>query len=1001
VSGVFISYRREDSAGWTGRIYDRTCVRFGSDRVFLDVEAIAPGEDFAKAIEDFLRQVDAVLVVIGPQWLSITDSEGRRRLEDPSDYVRREIAAALEFDARVVPVLVDGSGMPSEAELPADVGALARRNAVAVGDTRFDRDIDRLLEALGLADTGAEILPNNLPTQHTPFIGRADEIRATKGRLGEDRLVSLVGAGGSGKTRLALEVAREVSHRYDEGAWFVDFRQIEEPREVVPLVASSLQVVAAGSDALADQLADSLAARRLLLVLDNCEHVLDGVVPFTRRLLSRTGELRILVTSREPLGHAGETVIQLPPLPVPESSDLEDLMNSAAARLFSDRAAGVNADFALAENSGAVFDICRAVDGLPLALELAAARVRALSPQDIAARLDNQLRILKSGRRADDGRHATIEDTIRWSWDLLDEAEQVLFARISVFRGSWTLDAAEGVCGYEPMDRSMVLDLVGSLVDKSLVTVDRGSGQSVRFRLLEPIRQYAARQLNEDDDGDLRGRFIDYWRTLIARPATTGWRSYQKDIEHARSFEEDVANLAAAVDRAFALGRRADAMAIVGNGLGDLLLANGSAFPQVERWMRVAVKHSDQIPPAILLPALAGACSIAATEGHNETWLEWAELGKRLAPSPQEHTWWRLDEAIARNRMGDRDQAAKLLDAIVAESSDPGAKASALLAQTQFAEPQRAWLLAKRAMKLASPDSFGFYDEAVATWFIADAAGDVGEYGVALDMGRRCLILSKRWGWVAMHAYCAQFLGWVYMTVGRLDEATAVIEDALPASRRLLEQDVIRHLLSVRAADAARLSGRFNEARDFVAEARRAAARDDLTWWRTIGAARYSALIARDEGDLDLARAILSDAVPRAEGFGSAEPAASSAFVHLALASVDLRAGDSERALASLRRVFAERERLVHPQLLEALDAVGIALTQQERAEPAAHILGAVDRERQRTGAVCPPPDVTLRQSAIGTLGDLLGDDAEAAFTEGRSMDLDGAAAFAIDHLGV
>ncbi|MEN8115215.1 MAG: BTAD domain-containing putative transcriptional regulator, partial [Actinomycetota bacterium] len=352
-------------------------------------------------------------------------------------------------------------------------------------------------------------IPHNLPSPLTSFVGRRLELIETGELLTDTRLVSLIGAGGSGKTRLAVEMARGVLDAYPDGVWFVDLRGTE-PAGVASVVASTLGIVATGDRPVADQVVDALSSRRLLLVLDNCEHVLDGVAPLVEHLVSREGEVQVLATSRELLGVPGESTMLINPLPMPESAGLADLVVSEATQLFTDRALSAAPCFALEEHADSVFQICHAVEGLPLSVELAAARLRMLSPEELAGHIDDQLAMLTTTQKAGDLRHATIEATIAWSWSLLDDAEQALFARLSVFRGTWSLEAAEAVCGYDPLDPARVLDLVGSLVDKSLVVVDRLLGGSTRYRLLEPIRQYAAQQLDDPATEQLHDRLVDY-----------------------------------------------------------------------------------------------------------------------------------------------------------------------------------------------------------------------------------------------------------------------------------------------------------------------------------------------------------------------------------------------------------------------------------------------------------------------------------------------------------
>ncbi len=304
-------------------------------------------------------------------------------------------------------------------------------------------ELRSLEEQILLQDPALDLVPttpHNLPASLTSFVGRALELIELGELLSEKRLVTLTGAGGSGKTRLAIELARGVLDGYPDGVWFVDLRSVDAVG-VAPLIASTLGVITSGDTPIADQLVEALSSHRLLLVLDNCEHVLGGAAPFVERLTRRDGHVRVLATSREPLGVPGESMMPVKPLSVPESVEHDQVAVSDAVVLFMERAGGVQPSFALEEHVDSVFEICRAVEGLPLALELAAARLIVFSPEELAVRLVDQLAELKTTRKAGDLRHATMAATVGWSWEILNDAERTLLERLSVFHGTWPLDA--------------------------------------------------------------------------------------------------------------------------------------------------------------------------------------------------------------------------------------------------------------------------------------------------------------------------------------------------------------------------------------------------------------------------------------------------------------------------------------------------------------------------------------------------------------------------------
>jgi predicted ATPase/DNA-binding SARP family transcriptional activator len=348
----------------------------------------------------------------------------------------------------------------------------------------------------------------HLPAQLTSFVGREDELERVGKQLGDTRLVTLTGPGGAGKTRLALEAATLKAPELPDGAWFVPLAPVRDAGEIPAAVLAALGIpevvwVADARRPLAppplDRLADALASQRLLLVLDNCEHVIDAVARLAARVLADAPGVRILATSREPLGVTGETLCPVPSLPLPPpGADAADATRFAAIRLFRDRAAAVRPGFTVdADTVQPVIAVCAALDGIPLAIELAAARLRSLTLTQVQSRLNDRFRLLGTGPRATPDRHQTLRAIVDWSWDLLGEAERAVLRRLSVFRGGATPDAADQICGRLEAgpDTGDVIDVIASLVDKSLVTATGNT--DVRYRLLETVRVYADERLTE------------------------------------------------------------------------------------------------------------------------------------------------------------------------------------------------------------------------------------------------------------------------------------------------------------------------------------------------------------------------------------------------------------------------------------------------------------------------------------------------------------------------
>jgi predicted ATPase/DNA-binding SARP family transcriptional activator len=344
---------------------------------------------------------------------------------------------------------------------------------------------------------------HNLLAPRTSFVGREHEMVEVKRTLSMTRLLTLTGAGGSGKTRLALEVARDLIGTYPDGVWLVELASLSEGGLIPQEVAGALGVPERPGEPLATTLVEALGNKELLLVMDNCEHLVESAAQVVDALLDSCPRLRVLATSRETLGIAGEIIWPVRPLSLPATdgssvvepdggSTVESLIRYEAVRLFVERARLRLPDFGLTqENSGAVARVCRKLDGIPLAIELATARMGALAVEQVAQRLETSLDVLKGASRTAEARQQTLRATLDWSYDLLSEVEQAMLQRLSVFAGSWTLEAAEAVCPGGDIEQEDVLDLLDGLVDKSLVVAGASTGGTVRYRMLEPIRQYA------------------------------------------------------------------------------------------------------------------------------------------------------------------------------------------------------------------------------------------------------------------------------------------------------------------------------------------------------------------------------------------------------------------------------------------------------------------------------------------------------------------------------
>jgi predicted ATPase/class 3 adenylate cyclase len=368
-----------------------------------------------------------------------------------------------------------------------------------------------------------ESFPHSLPVRLTSFIGRERELAEVKQLLSNTRLLTLTGPGGTGKTRLALQLAEELLPAYADGVWFVELAPLTDASLIPQTIASIFELRELPNLQILNIITDYLRAKQLLLILDNCEHLVVACAKLTDHLLHSCPQLKVIATSREALDIGGETVYQVPSLSLPVQALVtrEAVMGFESVQLFVDRASAVNSKFNLTEeNASDVAQICRRLDGIPLALELAAARSSVFSPADIASRLDDRFRLLTGGSRTALERHQTLRALIDWSYNLLSSEEQTLLRQLSVFAGGWTFEAAEAVC--PDLD---VFDLLPHLVDKSLVMVADAQGNSTRYNLLETIRQYARdKQLEAGEAEQTHNRHLDFFLKFaeIAEPYMGG-----------------------------------------------------------------------------------------------------------------------------------------------------------------------------------------------------------------------------------------------------------------------------------------------------------------------------------------------------------------------------------------------------------------------------------------------------------------------------------------------
>ncbi|GMR02066.1 MAG: BTAD domain-containing putative transcriptional regulator [Acidimicrobiia bacterium] len=471
-----------------------------------------------------------------------------------------------------------------------------------------------LLQSDEVAAPTSSLRLDFVPVARTSFIGREDEVAELLSMLVDHRCITVTGTGGSGKTRLALEVVQNALDDYEDGVLFVELAALSDPDLVPEHLATTLGDVGSHADDVTAAIAEFLAPRNLLLVIDNCEHLAQAAARLVDALLAGCPHLSILATSREPLGAAGEVMFHTPPLQVPDpDTPTADQDAAEAVRLYVDRVRVFDRRFSVDDgNRDAVVSICSTLDGIPLAVELAAARTRAMTPAEIAVRMEDRFVILTDGSRTAPARHQTLKATIDWSYDLCPEASQTALRRLSVFSGGWSLDAAEAVISDEVIDRSEVAGLLARLVDRNLVERSTVAGES-RYRLLETIRQYAFDTLVATGEAPtVSGRHCD-WYVGLAERAEPELRGTDQ-IEWWQRLEREHDNLRSAITWSFSTTDPSRALRLVA-ALGWFWFQRGF-WSEAWRWTGRCLENKIEVDPLLRARVIYATGSIEIIRGN-------------------------------------------------------------------------------------------------------------------------------------------------------------------------------------------------------------------------------------------------------------------------------------------------------------------------------------------------------------------------------------------------
>jgi predicted ATPase len=596
---------------------------------------------------------------------------------------------------------------------------------------------------------------NNLPLQPTPLIGRENEVADICQRLSspEVRLLTLTGAGGTGKTRLGLQAAAELTEEFEDGVFFVSLAAIRDPQLVVSAIAGTLGVKEECGQPLLESLEYYLHEKRMLLLVDNFEQALEAA-PMVSEMLSSAPNLKVLATSRIPLGLYGEHEYAVSPLALPDPGrppSVERLTQYEAVRLFVERAQAAKADFSVTnENAPAVAEICYRLDGLPLAIELAAARIKLLTVQAMLARLGNRLKLLTGGARDLPERQRTLRGTMEWSFELLEEGEKVLFGRLSVFAGGRTLEAIEAICDAEgelPVD---VLDGVASLVDENLLKQEEGVGREPRFVMLETIHEFAREKLEVSGEaGELRRHHAQYFLALAeeAEPAVEG---AQQPLWLER-LEEEHANIRAALSWSLRQGNDAELALRMGAAIGEFWYLRGY-WNEGRRWLEEALAKAGRTPTAARARALQRVSWLAFQQGELDRAEEASEEGLRM-------------EGVELFRTGGGDSTAadlqRMLGIVI------GARG----------ELERATELLQKSLIL-SRETGSLRGMALSLFILGGAWRERGDLERATQLLEEALTMFRELGDQALIASVLTHLGFTFLFQGDLERAKAPSEEA-------------------------------------------------------------------------------------------------------------------------------------------------------------------------------------------------------------------------------
>jgi predicted ATPase/class 3 adenylate cyclase/DNA-binding NarL/FixJ family response regulator len=944
---------------------------------------------FARAADAMACALDLQRAPLAPIRLRIGINTGDVRLRDEGNY----IGPTINRTARLRDLAHGGQTVLSGATEPLVVDQLPADVSLTDLGTHPLRDLPRPERVVQLSHpdlpndfpplrAATTVVSHNLPVELTNFVGRQSEITSLRQVLAANRLVTLTGAGGAGKTRLAVHIAADLAGEFGDGACYVDLAPIAHP-DVVPVTAArALGLPDHPGRSTMETLLRHLRDRQILLVLDNCEHLLEASAGLVVALLGGAPRMSVLATSREPLGVAGEAMWQVPSLSLTDD----------AIDLFADRARLAKTDFVITDdNAAAVGEICRRLDGMPLAIELAAARVRALSLTEIVDSLHDRFRLLTGGSRTAVRRQQTLRASVDWSHALLTDTERILFRRLAVFLGGFDLDGAQAVAGADGVERYQVLDQLSLLVDKSLVVAENSSG-TTRYRLLETVRQYALEKLGESGEADsVRSRHRDYYESMAALLDAPARTDYEQRLGQA---EVEMDNLRSALGWSLENSDTERALSLA-SSLQPLWLTRGRIL-EGRAWFDAVLSEDD--PNNIQALAAVRARALADT----------AVLTMWVGTSMD-----RAERALAIAR--ELDDPALLARTLTACGFIAGTQYNAEAAGTYFSEASLfarrlddRWSLsqilgwqANTGVVMGDPIAARAAGEEGRD--LADAIGDrpnsrICRQGLAFAQLMEGDVIGAVAGFRGLSAECEaahdEFLKPVsrmglavaLAQRGEVDAARAVADTALETASGLDEYfQGMGYAASATAALAAGDVGAAHDATERAWQCVRVVQPQNAVAQRAFNAVE----VALAEGDVVLARSLADDAVAVAANWHQATALLVRARIGIAEGRREEAAQDAHDALACAASCGAY---LPLAGILECLADLALDTDSQQ----AARLFGAAEACRQRIGLVRFKVHQAGYESSIAALREAMDEHAlGAAWAEGAVLSTEEAIAYA------